>query len=65
MRRLFSSVTSPRVLRLLEENPDAFYVHRKTEATMLFSDVEGFTSLSEKLDPDYLASLINRYSESR
>jgi adenylate cyclase len=61
MRRLFSSVTSPRVLRLLEENPAAFYVHRKTAATMLFSDVEGFTSLSEKLDPDYLASLINRY----
>jgi len=61
MRRLFSSVTSPRVLRLLEENPTAFYLHRKTMATMLFSDVEGFTSLSEKLDPEYLASLINRY----
>ena len=61
MRRLFSSVTSPRVLRLLEENPAAFYEHRKTSATMLFSDVEGFTSLSEKLDPGYLAALMNRY----
>lgn len=61
MRRLFSSATSPRVLRLLEEDPTAFYAHQKTKATMLFSDVEGFTSLSEKLDPAYLASLINRY----
>jgi len=61
MRRLFSRSTSPRVLRLLEENPDAFYVHRKTAATILFSDVAGFTSLSEKLDPDQLASLMKRY----
>jgi adenylate cyclase len=61
MRRLFSSVTSPRVLRLLEENPAAFYVHRKTITTILFSDVEGFTTLSEKLDPGHLAALMNRY----
>ena len=61
MRQLFSKVTSPRVLRLLEENPAAFYVHRKTAATLLFSDVEGFTGLAEKLDPEFLAALINRY----
>jgi adenylate cyclase len=61
MRRLFSSVTSPRILHLLEENPKAFSVHKKTAATMLFSDVESFTALSEKLDPADLASLINRY----
>jgi adenylate cyclase len=61
MRQLFSKVTSPRVLRLLEENPAAFYVHRKTQATLLFSDVEGFTTLAEKLDPGFLAALINRY----
>jgi adenylate cyclase len=61
MRRLFSSVTSARILNLLEENPEAFHVHKKTDATMLFSDVEAFTSLSENLDPGYLAALINRY----
>jgi class 3 adenylate cyclase/CHASE2 domain-containing sensor protein len=61
MRRLFSSTTSPHVLRLIEENPAAFYTHRKARATILFSDVEGFTTLSEKLDPPYLASLMNRY----
>ncbi|HUB68053.1 MAG TPA: adenylate/guanylate cyclase domain-containing protein [Candidatus Methylacidiphilales bacterium] len=61
MRRLFSSVTSSRILRLLEENPEAFYAHKKTAATMLFSDVEAFTTLSENLDPGYLATLINRY----
>jgi len=61
MRRLFSSVTSPRVLRLLEENPAAFNVHRKTAVTILFSDVAGFTTLSEKLDPGQLAALMNHY----
>ena len=61
MRRHFSKQTSPRVLRLLEENPAAYYIHRKTQATIMFSDVEGFTTLSEKLDPEFLAALINRY----
>ena len=61
MRRHFSKLSSPGVLRLLEENPAAYYIHRKTMATILFSDVEGFTTLSEKLDPEFLAALINRY----
>ncbi len=61
LRRLFSTVTSPRVLQLLEQNPAGYYRSRKQPASIVFTDVEGFTSVSEKLDPDFLAGLINRY----
>jgi adenylate cyclase len=34
---------------------------RKAELTVLFSDVRGFTTISEGLEPDELASLMNQY----
>jgi adenylate cyclase len=34
---------------------------RKTELTVLFSDVRGFTTISEGLEPDQLAALMNEY----
>jgi adenylate cyclase len=33
----------------------------KREMTVLFSDIRGFTSISEKLDPEKLVHLLNRY----
>ena len=33
----------------------------KRELTVLFSDIRGFTSLSEKLDPHVLLELLNEY----
>lgn len=35
-----------------------------TEATILFSDIRGFTTLSEKMAPDRVVRLLNRYFES-
>ncbi len=32
-----------------------------TEATVLFSDIRGFTSLAEEMDPEQLIALLNRY----
>ena len=34
---------------------------RKSEITVLFSDVRGFTSISESLDAQELADLLNGY----
>ncbi len=35
--------------------------HRRIEITTIFTDVAGFTALTEALDPERLAALINRY----
>jgi len=62
IRRLFSSMVSPRVLELMEQDPTAVSLEgRRMEATMFFSDVAGFTSISEKLTPQELSALLNRY----
>lgn len=62
VRRLFSSMVSPRVLELMEGDPTTTSLEgRRVEATMFFSDVAGFTSISENLAPQDLSRLLNRY----
>jgi adenylate cyclase len=62
VRQFFSKMVSPRVLEHLELNPElASLGGVRREATMFFSDVAGFTSISEKLTPTELAALLNRY----
>jgi adenylate cyclase len=48
------------VIRRILENPDLMKP-RKTEITVMFSDVRGFTGISEKLDAQELAELLNKY----
>ena len=36
-------------------------VYKRQELTVLFSDVRGFTSISEGLDPQELTQLMNEY----
>jgi len=53
---------SPKVLKYLEDHPDAFRLTgEKREATMFFSDVEGFTSISESLSAEELSIVLNKY----
>lgn len=62
VRKLFSAMVSPRVLDLMEQNPSSYALEgQRMEAIMFFSDVAGFTSISEKLTPQELSSLLNRY----
>jgi adenylate cyclase len=60
VRGAFQQYLSPEVIRRLLENPD-LVKPRKTEITVMFSDVRGFTTISEKLDAQELASLLNEY----
>ena len=60
VRGAFQQYLSPEVIRRLLENPDLVRP-RKTEITVMFSDVRGFTSISEKLDAQELALLLNEY----
>jgi adenylate cyclase len=49
-------------VRKILENPDALKLGgQKREMTVLFSDLRGFTSLSESLPPDELVEILNAY----
>jgi adenylate cyclase len=60
VRGAFQQYLSPEVIRRLLENPD-LVKPRKTEITVMFTDVRGFTTISEKLDAQELAALLNEY----
>lgn len=62
IRGMFGTMVSPDVLSYLEQNPGSFSLTgARAEATMFFSDVAGFTTISESLEPARLAELLNRY----
>ena len=59
---MFSTMVSPEVLDYMQENPDRFRLTgEKRWATLFFSDVAGFTTISESLSAEALAMVLNRY----
>lgn len=60
VRGAFQQYVSPEVIRRLLDDPQRVQP-RKTEITVLFSDIRGFTTISEKLDAQALADLLNQY----
>jgi adenylate cyclase len=60
VRGAFQQYVSPEVIRRVLSDPELVQP-RKSEITVLFSDVRGFTTISEKLDAQELARLLNGY----
>lgn len=60
VRSAFGQYLSPEVIRRLLLNPE-LVEPRKTEITVMFSDIRGFTTISEKLDAQDLALFLNQY----
>ena len=59
-RRLFERMVSPVVIDQL--NPDDLDLGgTRSYITTLFADIRGYTSLSERYDPETLVSVLNRY----
>ena len=56
----FQQYVPPEVVRRLLDDPERVKP-RKSEITILFSDIRGFTSISESLDAQELADLLNGY----
>jgi adenylate cyclase len=60
VRGAFQQYVSPEVIRRVLTKPESV-APRKQEITILFSDIRGFTGISEKLDAQALADLLNEY----
>jgi adenylate cyclase len=59
---LFGSYVAPEVLDYLQEHPGRVKLGgERCEASVYFSDLAGFTDLSEKLPPEDLIALMNDY----
>ncbi len=59
-RKLFERMVSPAVIQQLD--PDSLQLGgKRTDITVLFADVRGFTSFSESQEPEKLVSILNRY----
>ncbi|MFO0980458.1 MAG: adenylate/guanylate cyclase domain-containing protein [Planctomycetota bacterium] len=61
----FRLYLSPAVIDRLKKDPGRLHLGgARREVTVMFSDIAGFTSISEKLKPEDLASLLNQYLSS-
>lgn len=62
IRRAFGKYVSPAVVDQLVIDPSRLRLGgEKRDITILFSDLAGFTSLSERTDPERLLALLNLY----
>lgn len=62
LKKAFSSYVSPDLVRQIEKDPDKLVLGgEQRELTILFSDIRGFTTVSESLTPPELVKLLNEY----
>lgn len=62
VRESFGRYLSPTLVERLSENPEGLTLGGEDrELTILFSDIRGFTTLSEKLMPTELTGLLNNF----
>ncbi|WP_292223106.1 adenylate/guanylate cyclase domain-containing protein [Mesorhizobium sp.] len=62
LQNAFSKYVSPAVVAAIVKEPNALHLGgERREVTCVFTDVEGFTSLSEQLAPEILAEVLNEY----
>jgi len=61
---LFSRFLSSEVIDQMVSSSDLSALNKRTDITVLFSDIRGFTTLSEKLTPEQVVAVLNPYLEA-
>jgi len=62
LKKMFASYVSPKIVEQLTKNPEmANLGGSRKEVTVLFSDLQGFTTFSENRDPEEVVSMLNEY----
>ena len=62
IKGMFSRYVNPTVVNELIENPEKLRLGgERKELTVMFTDIEGFTSISESMRPEDLVILLNEY----
>jgi len=61
LRSTFTRYLGEDVMEEALQNPDKLNKGEKREMTVLFSDIRGFTTLSERMLPEKLAAFMNEY----
>ena len=62
IKSMFSTYLNPSVVEELLAHPEKLVLGgKREELTVLFSDIQGFTSISQDMPPEELVSLLNEY----
>jgi adenylate cyclase len=62
IRKAFESYVAPTVVQEMLKHPEQLRLGgERREITILFTDIRGFTTMSEKLDPEALVSLLHDF----
>ncbi len=62
---LFGQYVPPELVEEMSRRPESYSMRgRRAQLTVLFSDVRGFTTISESLAPERLAELMNDYLDT-
>jgi len=64
VRGLFSRFISPEMVNQIMQTQDLNSLNKRAELTIIFTDIRGFTTLSEKLTPEGVVALLNPYLEA-
>ncbi len=61
MKKAFSRYVSPEMVKRISDRGEVVLAGEEREVSLIFTDIRGFTSFSESLEPSQVVDVLNRY----